>query len=129
MELDLKRLIYLGYWKIYEQSNLRDFRKISSKVSANFGGSVQGYSSGVGFEKVKDLPLEGGVNKLQLRDLAVGKVRQISGIAHDFDSSLESSAGKWCSWSGMAAHAIRGHDDYRITFQTTATKVALWVGE
>ncbi|PUB32468.1 hypothetical protein C8K30_101994 [Promicromonospora sp. AC04] len=129
MDLDLKRLIYLGYWKIYQLSNIRDFKKISFKVSANFGTSIPGYSSGVGFEKVKDLPLQGGVNKLQLRDLAKKKIREISSTAHVFDSSLESCEGNWCSWSGVSAHAIRGHDDYRVSTQVVAPKIALWVSQ
>lgn len=129
MELDLKRLIYLGYWKIYEQSGIGDFKKIKSKVSASFATSIPGYSSGVGFERVKDLPLEGGINKLQLRDLAKEKIREISIVSHLFDNSLELSEGKWCSWSGVSAHALRGHDYYCRLEQSTAPRNALWVSE
>lgn len=124
MFLDRDRLIYLGYWKLAERMRPEDFKTSSRTIKAGFSAT-----SGVegSFEQFSSIPSDHKMTPEAVRAFAVGEVERIDKMAINIRDAKGSSVGVWCRLQGVAAHAVRTHDD--CGWMPHPPKFAFWVSE
>ena len=105
-----------------------DFKKHSKTIDFGFR-STNTLGGGFGYKSVRDLPLEGQLNKLQLRSIAKDKIREISGSSSCLQNVLDRPTHGWSRFAGQMGFSIRTHDDFRGIEAANAPRIILWAAQ